>query len=146
AFAGPDAAPSREELGAALRDGFAALMAALRARLVDQLSRESDPIRCNRIRGFGLQVANLLPTVRPLLEALAPEADDRGRQGPLLRGVFLISCRQEDLSIDPLLPGLSARFAMPRAGMAPPDMDQSEASRDFFVKHVFERVLRTEAG
>lgn len=144
--AGLDASPSRDALGAALTDGFGELMAALRARLVDQLSHASDPARSNRIHGFGVQVANLLPTVRPLLEALSAQADDLGRPGASLRGVFLTSSRQEGLSIDPLLPGLSARFAMPRAGMAPPNMDQDEAARDFFIKHVFTRVLQAEAG
>src|SRR5690242_16813794 len=87
--------PLSGEAGAkALTEGFRGILAALRLRLIEWLSREGDPIRCGRIQSFGPQIATLPDTVRPMLEALLPESRSEWK-GAALRGVFLTSARQE---------------------------------------------------
>lgn len=144
-FAGLGKRPSTAEAGEAVTRGFQALLAAMRARLVEWLSREADPVRCARINGFGAQVAGLQPTIQPLLDALLP-GNGRTWQGAALRGIYLTSARQEALSIDGLLPELSRRFAMPRIGMLPPDLGLDEEEQGFFIGGAFRNAVFTEAG
>lgn len=142
-FRGLAEPPGAKETGEALTRGFRAILAATRARLVEWLSREGDPIRCGRINGFAAQVATLLPAIQPMLDALTPE---RGRAGAPLRGILLTSTRQEGLSIDPLLPELSGRLAMPRSGLAAPDLGIDDEHHDFFVAGAFRDAVLPEAG
>lgn len=144
-FAGLSPRRSAAEMGEAISSGFQSLLAAMRARLVEWLSREADPVRCARINGFGAQVAGLQPTIQPMLDALLP-GSGRTWQGAALRGIYLTSARQEALSIDGLLPELSRRFAMPRTGMLPPDLGLDEEDQGFFVGGAFRNAIFAEAG
>ncbi|BCH27609.1 type VI secretion protein IcmF/TssM N-terminal domain-containing protein [Mesorhizobium sp. L-8-3] len=144
-FAGLGKNPSAAEAGEAVTLGFQSLLAAMRARLVEWLSREADPVRCARINGFGAQVAGLQPTIQPLLDALMT-GGGRTWQGGTLRGIYLTSARQEALSIDGLLPELSRRFAMPRIGMLPPDLGLDEEEHGFFIGDALRKAVFTEAG
>jgi type VI protein secretion system component VasK len=129
----------------ALTDGFRGILAALRLRLIEWLSREGDPIRSGRIQSFGAQIATISDTIRPMLEALFP--DDRPDwKGAALRGVFLTSARQEALAIDPLLPEMSLRFAMPRSGTVPPDLGLDEEEHGFFISGALRKGAFQEAG
>lgn len=138
--------PLGGEAGAkALTDGFRGILAALRLRLIEWLSREGDPIRCGRIQSFGAQIATLPDTIRPMLDALLPEGRTEWT-GAALRGVFLTSARQEALAIDPLLPEMSLRFAMPRSGTVPPDLGLDEEEHGFFVAGALRKGPLHEAG
>ncbi len=138
--------PLQRKQGAqALTDGFRRILGGIRARLIEWLAREGDPIRCGRINGFGAQIATLLPTIQPMLDALVPEKA-RNWNGAQLRGIFLTSARQEALSIDPLLPELSGRFAMPRSGTVPPDLGIDEENHGFFLNSAFNKAIFSEAG
>ncbi len=138
----PAAAPSPTAMGDAIATGFQSLVAAMRARLVEWLSREADPVRCARINGFGAQIASLQTTV---LEKLFTGGRGTRQDGPL-RGVFLTSARQEALSIDGLLPDLSRRFAMPRIGMIPPDLGLDDEEHGYFISGAFRNTIFKEAG
>lgn len=144
-FAGLSARPSAAEAGEAIAAGFQSLVASMRARLVEWLSREADPVRCARINGFGPQIAGLQPTIQPMLDALLP-GNGRAWQGAALRGVYLTSAHQEALSIDGLLPELSRRFAMPRIGMLPPDLGIEDEDQGFFIGGAFRNAILAEAG
>lgn len=132
-------------MGDAIATGFQSLLAAMRARLVEWLSREADPVRCARINGFSAQIAGLQPTIQPLLETLFTKTG-RTRQDGALRGIFLTSARQEALSIDSLLPELSRRFAMPRVGMIPPDLALDDEDQGYFIGGTFKNTIFKEAG
>lgn len=132
-------------MGDAIATGFQSLLAAMRARLVEWLSREADPVRCARINGFSAQIAGLQPTIQPLLETLFTKTG-RTRQDGALRGIFLTSARQEALSIDSLLPELSRRFAMPRVGMIPPDLGLDDEDQGYFIGGTFKNTIFKEAG
>jgi type VI protein secretion system component VasK len=125
--------------------GFSDILAAMRVRHMEWLSRESDPVRCGHLQGFSAQIAALQRTISPLLDNIGPEQDSHWR-GSLLRGIFLTSARQEPLSIDALLPELSRRFAMPRIGMLPPDLGLDEEDYGYFVNGVIKSVIIPEAG
>lgn len=129
----------------ALTDGFRGILAALRLRLIEWLSREGDPIRSGRIQSFGAQIATIPDTIRPMLEALFPE-NRPDWKGAALRGVFLTSARQEALAIDPLLPEMSLRFAMPRSGTVPPDLGLDEEEHGFFISGALSKGAFQEAG
>jgi type VI secretion system protein ImpL len=129
----------------ALTEGFRGILAALRLRLIEWLSREGDPIRCGRIQSFGAQIATMPDAIRPMLDALLPESRPEW-QGAALRGVFLTSARQEALAIDPLLPEMSLRFAMPRSGTVPPDLGLDEEDHGFFVAGALRKGVLQEAG
>lgn len=133
------------ERHAEIDKGFQDLLAAMRARHMEWLSREADPVRCGHLQGFSAQIAALQKTITPLLENLAPE-HDRNWKGSLMRGIFLTSARQEPLSIDALLPELSRRFAMPRIGMLPPDLGLDEEDQGYFITGVLKRIVIPEAG
>jgi type VI protein secretion system component VasK len=128
-----------------LTDGFRGILAALRLRLIEWLSREGDPIRSGRIQSFGAQIATIPDTIRPMLEALFPE-NRPDWKGAALRGVFLTSARQEALAIDPLLPEMSLRFAMPRSGTVPPDLGLDEEEHGFFISGALGKGAFKEAG
>jgi type VI protein secretion system component VasK len=117
----------------------------MRARLVEWLSREADPVRCARINGFSAQVAALQNTVQPLLDAVFTSGG-KAHNGAALRGIFLTSARQEALSIDSLLPELSRRFAMPRVGMIPPDLGFDDEDHGYFIAGTFKDTIFKEAG
>lgn len=133
------------EVEKAVGDGFDALLEAIRMRLVEWLSREADPVRCARINGFGLQVAGLRQTMKPMLAALSPD-DGTVWRSAMLRGVYLTSARQEALTIDGLLPELSRRFAMPRIGTLPPDLGLDDEDHGYFIDGVFRKAIFPEAG
>ncbi len=138
--------PLSGEAGAeAITDGFRGILAALRLRLIEWLSREGDPVRSGRIESFGAQIATIPDTVRPMIEALLPESRSEWK-GAALRGVFLTSARQEALAIDPLLPEMSLRFAMPRSGTVPPDLGMDEEEHGFFVAGALRKGVVQEAG
>jgi type VI protein secretion system component VasK len=135
----------RADVAEAFGNGFRQLVAAIRLRLTDWMSREMDPVRSGRIMNFGVQIAALEPVVRAVLDALIP-ADGQRRLAPFLRGIFLTSAQQDALSIDAVLPQLSARFAMPRSGMLPPDLTREEDTQDYFIDGTIERGILPEAG
>lgn len=125
--------------------GFQDILASMRARHMEWLSREADPVRCGHLQSFSAQIAALQKTIAPLLDGLSPDGD-RSWQGAFLRGIFLTSARQEPLSIDALLPELSRRFAMPRIGMLPPDLGLDDEDRGYFINGVLKSVMLPEAG
>lgn len=135
----------RKHGGQAITEGFRRILGGIRARLIEWLAREGDPVRCGRINGFAVQVAALLPTIQPMVDALVPEKT-RNWSGAQLRGIFLTSARQEALSIDPILPEMSTRFAMPRSGMVPPDLGIDEENHGFFLQGAFNKAILAEAG
>lgn len=125
--------------------GFQDILASMRARHMEWLSREADPVRCGHLQSFSAQIAALQKTIAPLLDGLSPDGD-RSWQGAFLRGIFLTSARQEPLSIDALLPELSRRFAMPRIGMLPPDLGLDDEDRGYFINGMLKSVMVPEAG
>jgi type VI protein secretion system component VasK len=137
--------PDNDNLDDAMANGFDGLLAAIRSRLVEWLSRETDATRGNKINGFGTQIASIQQTLRPLLAAMQSDAEERARSYNL-RGVYLTSAHQEALSIDGLLPELSRRFAMPRIGMLPPDLGLDDEDHGFFIGGVFKQAVFREAG
>lgn len=138
--------PLTREAGAkAFTGGFRDILAAMRLRLVEWLSREGDPIRCGRILSFGTQIAAIRSTIQPMLDALLPESR-REWEGAPLRGVFLTSARQEALTIDPVLPEMSQRFAMPRSGTVPPDLSMDEGNHGFFINGALRKGIFPELG
>ena len=122
----------------AFGSGFRQLVAAIRVRLTDWMSRELDAVRGGRIMNFGVQIAALEPVVRSVLDTLMTGNAQR-RSGAFLRGIFLTSAQQDALSIDAVLPQLSVRFAMPRSGMLPPDLSREEDAQDYFIDGTIER-------
>lgn len=125
--------------------GFLDLVAAMRLRHIEWLSRELDPIRCAHLQGFAAHIAALRKAIDPTLDALLSDPG-HNKRGRLLRGIFLTSARQETLSIDALLPELSRRFAMPRIGMLPPDLTFDENERSYFISGTLEKAVLPEAG
>lgn len=150
AFTLPYDPPNRKstpasDVAEAFGKGFRQLIAAIRLRLTDWMSREMDPVRSGRIMNFGVQIAALEPVVRSILESLMP-GEGAHRGGPFLRGIFLTSAQQDALSIDAILPQLSTRFAMPRSGMLPPDLSREEDAQDYFIDGTIKRGILPEAG
>jgi type VI protein secretion system component VasK len=144
-FGGLNTPQSPGDRNRQIDDGFQRLLSAMRARHVEWLSREADPVRCGRIQGFAAHVAALRSAIRPILEALLPD-QTQAWNGAVLRGVFLTSARQEPLSIDALLPELSRRFAMPRSGTLPPDLALDEEDQGYFIAGTLKQAILPEAG
>lgn len=130
---------------AAYRAGFRHLLDAIRARVTQWITPETDPVQNARIAGFGAQVAALDSILRPIVEPLLP-AEDRRWPGGWLRGLYLTSTQQDALSIDVLLPDMAKRFGLPRTGTLPPDLGRDDEALNFFVAGVFRRVILPEAG
>jgi len=61
-----------EQASAEIDQRFDRLLSAMRARHIEWLSREADPVRSSRIHGFAAQVAALRHQIRPIVEALLP--------------------------------------------------------------------------
>jgi len=125
--------------------GFDRLLSAMRARHVEWLSREADPVRSGRIHGFATQVAALRHQIKPIVDALLPR-QTHAWQGAILRGVFLTSAHQEPLTIDSLLPDLSRWFALPRIGTLPPDLGMEDENHGYFIAGAFQQAILPEAG
>lgn len=125
--------------------GLERMLGAMRARHIEWLSREADAVRSSRIHGFATQGAALSRQIRPILEALVP-SQTHVWHGAVLRGVFLTSARQEPLTIDPLLPELSQRFALPRIGTLPPDLGMEDENHGYFIAGALRRAILPEAG
>lgn len=134
------AAAALGEIGAGIRQ----LVDGMRLRLVEWLSRESDPTRGGRIFNFGAQIAALDPIVDSILKPLLPN-EIKKRRGAFLRGLYLTSARQDALSIDPLLPALAERYQMPRIGTIPPDLSLGEEDEGYFIEGAWRSIFR-EAG
>lgn len=128
-----------------VRIGIRTLVEGTRARLVDALSRIDDPLHGGRLVHFGAQIAALDTTIDAILRPLMPNPG-RGRQGGLLRGIYLTSAQQDALTIDALLPELATRFAMPRSGTLPPDLDDSDSADGFFIASTMRKAILGEAG
>ena len=139
------AAPTAEEASTEFELGLNRMLAGMRARHVEWLSREADSVRSGRIHGFAMQSAAIGRQIRPILEALVPE-QTLGWNGAILRGVFLTSARQEPLTIDPMLPDLSRRFSLPRIGTLPPDLGMEDESHGYFIAGAIRNALLPEAG
>jgi type VI protein secretion system component VasK len=135
----------RPDVAEAFGSGFRQVVAAIRVRLTDWMSRELDPVRGGRIMNFGVQIAALEPVVRSVLDSLLA-GNDNVRPSAFLRGIFLTSAQQNALAIDAVLPHLSARFDMPRSGMLPPDLTREEDTRDYFIDGAIQRGILPEAG
>src|SRR5690606_36299984 len=139
------AAPTAEEASTEFELGLNRMLAGMRARHVEWLSREADSVRSGRIHGFATQSAASGRQIRPILEALVPQ-QTHGWNGAILRGVFLTSARQEPLTIDPMLPDLSRRFSLPRIGTLPPDLGMEDESHGYFIAGAIRNALLPEAG
>jgi len=139
-----EAQTQAEDVNKAIQAGFRRLVDAVKVRLIECLSRETDPLRCGRIQSVGAQIA----TFESLISAtLAPAIEQKSRRPSVqLRSVFLTSARQEALTIDVLLPELAERFALPRSGMLPPDLDTDEAEQGFFIAGALQKGVLPEAG
>lgn len=137
--------PSAADPLQAVRMGIRNLVEGTRARLIDALSRIDDPLHGGRLVHFGAQIAALDTTIDTILRPLMPNPG-RGRTGVFLRGLYLTSARQDALTIDALLPDLATRFAMPRSGTMPPDLDDGERSEGFFIASTMRRAILGEAG
>ncbi|MDP4025137.1 type VI secretion protein IcmF/TssM N-terminal domain-containing protein [Methylobacterium sp. NEAU 140] len=133
------------DLAAAYRAGFRRLLDAIRARVTQWISPETDPVQSARIVGFGAQVAALEAILKPIVEPLMP-ADDRRWAGAWLRGVYLTSTQQDALAIDALLPDMAKRFGLPRTGTMPPDLGRDDETLGYFVAGTVRRVILPEAG
>lgn len=134
-----------EQTAAEIEKGFDRLLSAMRARHVEWLSREADPVRSGRIHGFATQVAALRNQIKPIVDALLPK-QTHAWQGAILRGVFLTSAHQDPLTIDPLLPDLSRWFALPRIGTLPPDLGMEDENHGYFIAGAFRQAILPEAG
>lgn len=130
---------------AEIEKGFHDIVAAMRLRHIEWLTRETDPVRNAHLQGFAAQIAALRETIAPFTDALLNEKS-RVDSSRLLRGIFLTSARQEVLAIDALLPELSRRFAMPRIGLLPPDLGLDDIDHSYFVNGTLEKVIIPEAG
>ena len=130
---------------AEIEKGFHDIVAAMRLRHIEWLTRETDAVRNVHLQGFAAQIAALRQTIAPFSDALLSDKN-RAEGGRLLRGIFLTSARQEVLSIDALLPELSRRFAMPRIGLLPPDLGLDEVDQSYFINGTLEKVIIPEAG
>lgn len=137
--------PTAEQAAAEYEKGLDRMLSGMRARHIEWLSREVDPVRSGRIHGFSTQGAALSRQIRPILDALAPKPAQEW-QGVALRGVFLTSARQEPLTIDALLPDLSQRFALPRIGTLPPDLGMEDENHGYFIAGAIRKAVLPEAG
>lgn len=136
---------TREQAIEGYAAGFRQLVNSIRTRLIDWMSRELDSVRGGRVMNFGAQIGALEPMIRTILEQLLP-AENQKTRGAFLRGVFLTSSHQDALIIDALLPQLAGRFAMPRTGMLPPDLERLEDQQDYFISGTVHGVILSESG
>lgn len=131
---------SAEARGQLVGAEFDALLKRLDDGLIDRLQAEADPLRRQRIYGFGHQVAALrAPLVEFVQAVFAPSAFEAQQ---LLRGVYLISGTQEGTPIDRVLGAVARRYQLEHMVLPP----QRASGRSYFLQRLLTEVVFAEQG
>lgn len=141
--------PAADESPSTALDGvvpaFDNLVAGLAGRRLALLQQEPVRARAARIEGFPAKVAVLRSPLVTLLATVFAPVD--GTPSPLPRGVFLTSSRQDGLTVDPLMPEMSARFAVGRPLLTASTAGaEGMESQPWFIARPMRETILAEAG
>lgn len=134
-----EASRKPETAGAALKQGFAALLARLADQTVARMHTDNDVKRRGLIFGFPQQVNLLAAPLATLLATLTDGA--RLTDAPLVRGVYLTSATQQGRPIERVLAGLSTQL-----GLSPPPATRAGQGRSYFLKDLLSEVVFKESA